>query len=105
VDPIGPLQAQGFIIAECGNGLDMLKGAVGGEGLGVDFSRFDKSLKCVIEGDYKFIWSSNGKHELYRIGEDPSEAGNVLDKEKGRARALDQLLKSWELSTPRELLF
>jgi arylsulfatase A-like enzyme len=105
VDPIGPLQAQGFIIAECGNGLDMLKGAVGGEGLGVDFSGFDKSLKCVIEGDYKFIWASNGKHELYRIQGDPSEVENVLEIEQDRGRALHRVLNLWELSTPREPLF
>jgi arylsulfatase A-like enzyme len=97
-------QGQEYVIAEFSNGVGVLKSVVGDEGVGVDFSRFDKSLKCVIAGDYKFIWSSNGRHELYRIGEDPREAENIIEKEKDQARALDQLLKSWELSTLRKLL-
>ena len=102
---LGQLQGQEYVIAECSNGVEMLKGAVGAEGVTVDFSRFDKSLKCVIEGDYKFIWSSNGEHELYRMKEDFGEVENLIEKEQDQARALDQLLKTWELSTPRKLLF
>jgi arylsulfatase A-like enzyme len=102
---LGQLQGQEYVIAECGNGVEVLRGVVGDEGVGVDFSRFDQSLKCVIKGDYKFIWSSNGKNKLYRIGEDPREAENIIEKEQDQARALDQLLKSWELSTPSKNLF
>jgi arylsulfatase A-like enzyme len=105
VDPLGPLRGQEFVIAECGNGVDMLRGAVGDEGRHLDFSMFDRDLRCVIEDGYKFIWSSNGRNELYRIGEDPGEAENVIEKEHDRARALDQFLRSWELSTPKKLLF
>jgi hypothetical protein len=105
MDALGALQGQEAVIAECSNGIDHLKDLVGEEGVGVDLSRFDRSLKCVIDGGYKFIWSSNGKHELYRIGEDPHEADNVIEKEQDRVRALDQLLKSWERSTPSKNLF
>jgi arylsulfatase A-like enzyme len=104
VDPSGLLQGQGFIVAEMSNEVDIVN-RVRGEGLGVDFSRFDRSLKCVVEGNYKFIWSSNGKHELYRIERDPQEADNVIEKDQDQARALDQLLNSWALSTPRRLQF
>jgi K+/H+ antiporter YhaU regulatory subunit KhtT len=62
-------------------------------------------LKCIIEGDYKFIWASNGENELYQIKSDPHESSNVIDKERAQARSLAQLLKSWELSTPRRILF
>jgi arylsulfatase A-like enzyme len=102
---LGQLQGQEYVIAEFGNGVQVLRNVVGAEGVGVDFSRFDKSLKCVIEGDYKFIWSSNGEHELYRIAEDHTEVENIIEKEKDRARVLVQLLKTWELSTPRKLVF
>ena len=104
-DPLAQLRGPGFVIAECGNALNMLKEAVGDEGRDFDFSRFDRSLKCIIEGDYKFIWASNGENELYQIKSDPHESSNVIDKERAQARSLAQLLKSWELSTPRRILF
>jgi arylsulfatase A-like enzyme len=105
LDPLSQIQGQDSLFAECSNGVDMLKGAVGAEGAGVDFSKFDRSLKCVVKGDYKLIWSSNGEHELYRMDKDPHEADNVIEKEQDQARALDQLLKSWELSTPSKNVF
>lgn len=105
MDPLAQAQGQDFIVAEYSSGIDELKGMLGAEGRGFDFSYLDKSLKCVIEGDYKFIWSSNGNHELYRMKGDFGEVENLIEKEPDRLRALDQLLKSWELSTPRKLLF
>jgi arylsulfatase A-like enzyme len=105
MDPLAQLQRQDFIVAEYSSGVDEYKGLLGAEGRGFDFSFLDKDLKCVIEGDFKFIWSSNGKHELYRMKEDFGEVENLIEKEPAQARELDQLLKSWELSTPRKLLF
>lgn len=62
-------------------------------------------MKCIVEGEYKLIWSSNGAHELYRIAADPGEEENVIGKEEERARSLDQVLKAWELVTRRRQLF
>ena len=78
---------------------------VGRDGTGVDFSAFNRDLKCVIEGDYKFIWSSNGRHELYRIKEDLGETENFVESEQRRARALQETLSFWEAATPRRPLF
>jgi arylsulfatase A-like enzyme len=105
MDPLAQLQGQEFIVAEYSSGVDEYKGLLGAEGRDFDFSFLDKDLKCVIDGDYKFIWSSNGKHELYRMKDDFGEVENLIEKEPAQARELDQLLKSWELSTPRKLLF
>jgi hypothetical protein len=105
MDALAQLQAQDFIVAEYSSGIDELKDMLGAEGRGLDFSYLDKNLKCVVEGDYKFIWASNGKHQLYRIKEDFGEVENLIEKEPDRTRALDQLLKSWEMSTPRQLFF
>jgi hypothetical protein len=105
MDPLAQLQGQDFIVAEYSSGVDELKGMLGAEGRGSDFRFLDKTLKCIIDGDYKFIWSSNGKHELYRMKEDFGEVENLIEKEPERRRALDQLLTLWELSTPRKVLF
>jgi hypothetical protein len=51
IGALGELEGQDYVIAECGNGVEMLRGVVDGEGLGVEFSRFDKSLKpCLLHG-------------------------------------------------------
>jgi len=101
----GQLQSQDLIVGEYSNGIDHLRGVVGDESVGLDFSMFDRNLKCIIQGDYKFIWASNGKHELYQIVTDPAELENLIEEEPDRARALHQLLNSWELSTPKKLVF
>jgi arylsulfatase A-like enzyme len=105
VDPLAGLEAQDSVVSECANAVGMLKGALGSEGRGLDLSHFDRSLKCITKGTYKFIWSSDGKNELYRIEEDPGEMDNVIEKEPDWARVLSQLLTSWEMSTPKRVLF
>jgi arylsulfatase A-like enzyme len=104
MDPLAQLEGQNFLVAEYSSGVDEYKGLLGTEGRGFNFSLLDKNLKCVIEGDLKFIWSSNGKHELYRMKEDFGEVENLIEKEQAQARALDDLLRSWESSTPRRPL-
>ena len=42
--------------------------------------RFDRSLKALYDGDYKWIWNSNGKHELYNLKEDSYEKHNLAGK-------------------------
>jgi arylsulfatase A-like enzyme len=98
LDPLAQIKGQDLVVAEFSNGVKMLKGVLGAEGVEVDFSRFDKSLRCVIQGDYKFIWSSNGQYELYRMREDFGEIDNLIAKKPEQARIMDQLLLSWELS-------
>lgn len=35
-------------------------------------------MRCIIKNDHKFIWTSNGKHELYNIKNDPNENDNLF---------------------------
>jgi arylsulfatase A-like enzyme len=100
-DPLEELSSHGFVVAEYSNGFDMLRNTLGGEGRGVDLSAYDRSLKCIIEGPYKFIWSSNGKDELYQIDTDPREQANLIGLEPARGRAMRDALSSWELSLPK----
>jgi len=39
--------------------------------------RFDMDQKAVYEGDYKWIWRSNGEPELYKVSDDPGEKNNL----------------------------
>lgn len=42
--------------------------------------RFDRDQKATYDGNYKWIWHSNGKHELYDIACDPNEENNLQGK-------------------------
>jgi arylsulfatase A-like enzyme len=101
-DPLDELHSHDFVVAEYSNGFDMLRNTLGDEGRGVDLSGYDRSLKCLIKGPYKFIWSSNGKNELYQIESDPPEETNLIDLESARARIMRDLLAAWELSLPKK---
>jgi len=46
----------------------------------------------MYDGDYKFIWSSNGAHELYDISADPEENRNLVEKEPEVARSFHSRL-------------
>ncbi|UCD58683.1 MAG: sulfatase [Candidatus Hydrogenedentota bacterium] len=42
--------------------------------------RFDRDQKTIYDGNHKWIWQSNGEHELYEISEDPEEKNNLFGK-------------------------
>ena len=44
--------------------------------------------KAVRRHPYKFIWRSDGLHELYDLGEDPGERSNLIDGQPQIARQL-----------------
>ena len=39
--------------------------------------RFDRDQKAMYDGDFKWIWDSRGKHELYDVVKDPAEEHNL----------------------------
>ncbi len=49
----------------------------------------ERSLLAIYEGDYKFIWASNDKHELYNLTNDPQELNNLY----GQAAEIEAILK------------
>ncbi len=71
--------------------------------------RFDRDQKAIYDGKYKFIWSSDGKSELYNIQEDPQEnvnlCGRLPDVEKKLQSKLEPLVAESNqlnsLSTPQ----
>jgi arylsulfatase A-like enzyme len=52
--------------------------------------------------DYKFIWSSEGRHELYDLNRDPEETRNLITVDKARASELRIKTEVWMRSFLRE---
>jgi arylsulfatase A-like enzyme len=55
---------------------------------GVDVSRFDRALAALRTNEFKFIWASDGRHELFDLEHDPTELVNVIDERPDIAAAL-----------------
>ena len=60
-----------------------------------------KSLNNVVSrmirtDQYKYIWKSNGDHELYNIKTDPAESVNLVNNEVHVASDMMKKLKKWE---------
>jgi arylsulfatase A-like enzyme len=62
---------------------------------GVDVSRYDRALKMIRTERHKFIWASDGKHELYDILLDPDETHNIVNQHPETAQDLHQRLSVW----------
>lgn len=59
-------------------------------------TRPDKdSSKAVFSGDWKFIWLSNGEHELYHLTSDPGEQKNLREVYPEKAQELQAKLEQW----------
>ncbi len=75
--------------------LERMAGVVG---LKKDTADFTSHLRCVRTDQYKFVWSSDGNHQLYDLPYDPDEATNILDKEPEIGKKLLELLEQqWAL--------
>ena len=57
-----------------------------------DFRKWNRWIKALIVGDYKYIWSSDGNDELYNLKEDPLEQNNLVDEEKDKVENMRKLL-------------
>jgi choline-sulfatase len=55
--------------------------------------RFDRDQKAIYDGDYKWIWDSRGRHELYDIAKDPGEEHNLWGTLPEKERKLQAELK------------
>jgi arylsulfatase A-like enzyme len=57
--------------------------------------RFKRVRTAIYEGPYKYINSSDGRHELYNLDNDPREVWNLLQQEPKISVALAQKLKQF----------
>ena len=56
----------------------------------------DGHWRAIYEGNFKFLWNSEGRNLLFNLEDDPSEMHNLSEQERGRAETmmaeLDQFL-------------
>ncbi|RJS73799.1 hypothetical protein CW710_02815 [Candidatus Bathyarchaeota archaeon] len=57
-----------------------------------DFRRWDRRIKALIVGDYKYIWSSDGRDELYNLREDPGETRNLAAEDRDKVEEMRGIL-------------
>jgi arylsulfatase A-like enzyme len=57
--------------------------------------RYDRSLKSIQVGTFKYIWGSKGEPELYDLSNDPGELVNLLDRRKEVANDMERRLMAW----------
>ncbi len=60
-----------------------------------DFSVYDKHFLTVRSKQYKYIWASDKKHELYNIQNDPNEQFNLISEKAELAKNLEEKLFLW----------
>ena len=54
----------------------------------IDPGVWDRELRAFYVEPYKLIWSSNGRHELYRIDADPAESRDLINEQPQLAQRL-----------------
>jgi hypothetical protein len=79
----------------------MLKRAIRNEAPEFDFSPFDVDIKCIIVGNYKYIWYSHGKEELFDLESDPYEQNDLSSENPYLVGDLRHLL--WETAEPGDV--
>ena len=65
---------------------------------GADMSRYNRRLKMIRTERYKYIWASNGQHELYDLQTDPGETCNIIAEQPNVADDLANRLEAWRNS-------
>jgi arylsulfatase A-like enzyme len=60
-----------------------------------DVSRFDRALKMIRTQHHKYIWASDGRHELYDLRTDVNEEQNIVAERPELAEDLDRRLAEW----------
>ena len=62
---------------------------------GFDFSVYDRQLLAIRSHNYKYIWASDGKHELYDLTHDPAELDNIIATKPDLVSELESRLFTW----------
>ena len=62
-------------------------------------ARYLRRIRSLTSGDMKFVWSSDGKHELYDLSQDPGELRNLIDSKAHAelSRDMEARLTDWFL--------
>jgi arylsulfatase A-like enzyme len=57
--------------------------------------RFDRALRSCRTNSHKYIWSSDGRHELFDLETDPGEERNLTDDQPELAAQMQGQLDTW----------
>lgn len=67
-----------------------------------DYSGLERAQRTIRTNQYKYIWASDGRCELYDVQADPDEMHNILDQQLDVASAMQSALAEWRLSHAAE---
>jgi len=59
-----------------------------------DESYFHRGLRSLHEGNWKFIWGTDGRHELYDLAKDPLETNDLVTQLPEQAKAMESRLQA-----------
>jgi len=62
---------------------------------GFEGKQYDRTLRAVRTQDYKYVWASDGQHELYDLSQDAGEEHNVIGEQADKGRELRTALDGW----------
>ena len=61
---------------------------------GFDGAPWRRSLRSLRSEGVKYIWASDGRHELYDLGRDRAEAHDLMQERTGQAARLEEALRA-----------
>jgi len=61
---------------------------------------YNRRIRSIERGDYKYIWYSDGTAKLYNLREDPLEEQNIIEAFPGIASEMKTRLQEWLNSFP-----
>jgi len=102
-DSLLKISQDSTVYSEYDSGLMMLKKVLGKSIDNVDLERFGREYRSISDGNYKFIWASNGVHEFFDIRSDPGETDNIIHIENERAAQYERRLAEWHDSSSRPI--
>jgi arylsulfatase A-like enzyme len=65
---------------------------------GYDWRKYAHEIVALRTDRDKYIWSSEGRHELYDLKQDPQESTNLISMDKGKATELRIKMETWRNS-------
>jgi len=89
-----------LLLAEYGAPLDLLIRFKQHNDKPFDEQHFTRDIKSIRRGSLKFIWASDGQHELYDVSQDPQEETDLLRALPEQAKAMEESLQ--QLLTVRQ---
>lgn len=68
-----------------------------------DVSKYNRALKMIRTEQYKYVWASDDKHELYDLQADPDETHNIITEQPHVANDLARRLNEWRARFDRSI--